>query len=138
MSSECSLPIELALFFKKFWNKGKRGADAELTSCCFLWPNYSDLCLIEVTVSCQHVLKEKIILHSEWHLDEILSWSIMFWWFSPFKYDWSSWKMIHAGCLAMSHMSTGILCSCSYWQNCDSWTCGRSWHFLCMVHAKLF
>jgi hypothetical protein len=136
MRSECALPKELTLFFKKFWNKREElmFADAELILCCFLWPNYSDFCLIEVTVSCQHVLKEKII----WHLDEILSWSRMFWWFSPFKYCWSSWNMIHSGCLSMSCMSTGILCSYSYWQNCDSWRCGRSWHFLCKVCVKLF
>jgi hypothetical protein len=58
-------------------------ADAELTLCCCLWPDYSNLSLIEVSVSCKHVLKEKIVLHSEWHLDEILSWSECFGGFLP-------------------------------------------------------
>jgi hypothetical protein len=125
---------------KKFWNEGKRGADVcwcRTDLVLFLVAKLFRL-LIEVTVSCQHILKEKIILHSEWYLDEVLSWSWIFWWFSPFKYGWTSWTMIHAGCLCKSHMSTGILCSRSYWQNCDSWRCGRSWHFLCMACVTLF
>lgn len=88
-------------------------ADAELILYSFLVPNYSDFCLIEVTVSYPRFEGENYItyVHCEWHVGEILRWSRMFWQFSPFKYGWSSWKMIHAGCPSMSPMSTGILCS---------------------------